>query len=83
MRLGSVAGIEPGTHGTYFLDAFESRRLTHVGRESVVSVAEADEVYAWSDHDESEPEEAALRAEVLAYAAQQQSPQLFLPWLAD
>ena len=31
IRLGAVSGIDNGTRGTYFFDAFESRRLTYVG----------------------------------------------------
>ena len=30
-RLGAVAGIDTGTRGTYYLDAFESRRETYIG----------------------------------------------------
>ena len=30
-RLGAVAGIKAGTLGTYYLDAFESRRQTYIG----------------------------------------------------
>ena len=30
-RLGSIAGIDTGTRGTYFFDAFESRRRTYIG----------------------------------------------------
>jgi hypothetical protein len=30
-RLGAASGIDTGTRGTYFFDAFESRRLTHIG----------------------------------------------------
>lgn len=31
IRLGPVAGIDAGTRGTYYLDAFESRRQTYIG----------------------------------------------------
>ena len=31
VRLGAVTGIDNGTRGTYFFDAFESRRLTYIG----------------------------------------------------
>ncbi|HEX9872656.1 MAG TPA: DUF4832 domain-containing protein [Candidatus Tectomicrobia bacterium] len=31
VRLGAVAGIDTGTRGTYFFDAFESRRQTSIG----------------------------------------------------
>jgi hypothetical protein len=30
-RLGPVAGLDTGTRGAYFLDAFESRRTTYSG----------------------------------------------------
>ena len=31
VRLGSVTGIDDGTRGTYYFDAFESRRFTYIG----------------------------------------------------
>jgi len=31
VRLGPVSGIDSGTRGTYFFDAFESRKLTYIG----------------------------------------------------
>jgi hypothetical protein len=31
VRLGAVAGIDSGTRGSYFFDAFESRRLSYIG----------------------------------------------------
>jgi hypothetical protein len=31
VRLGPVSGLDTGTRGTYYLDAFESRRLTYIG----------------------------------------------------
>ncbi len=31
VRLGAVNGIDSGTRGTYYLDAFESRRQTYIG----------------------------------------------------
>lgn len=30
-RLGALAGMDPGTSGTYYFDAFESRRQTYIG----------------------------------------------------
>jgi hypothetical protein len=30
-RLGAVSGVDTGTHGTYYFDAFESRRQTFIG----------------------------------------------------
>jgi hypothetical protein len=30
-RLGALAGMDPGTNGTYYFDAFESRRQTFIG----------------------------------------------------
>ena len=30
-RLGALAGMDPGTSGTYYFDAFESRRQTFIG----------------------------------------------------
>jgi hypothetical protein len=29
--LGAVAGIDAGTRGTYYFDAFESRRQNYIG----------------------------------------------------
>jgi hypothetical protein len=95
--LGAIAGIDPLTHGTYFFDAFESRRQNYIGAAPSVTVAMAEaavvtdpnEISAWTESDESEPEEAALLQEVLAYADQveqeqaqeeTQAPQHFLPW---
>ena len=31
VRLGPVAGIDTGTRGRYYFDAFESRKLTYIG----------------------------------------------------
>jgi hypothetical protein len=31
VRLGAVIGIDSGTRGTYYFDAFESRRGTYIG----------------------------------------------------
>ena len=31
VRLGAVSGIDSGTRGTYYFDAFESRRQTYIG----------------------------------------------------
>jgi len=31
VRLGAVSGVDTGTRGTYFFDAFESRRITYIG----------------------------------------------------
>jgi serine protease len=31
VRLGAAGGVDIGTRGTYFFDAFESRRLTYIG----------------------------------------------------
>ncbi len=31
-RLGTVNGVPPGTSGTYYFDAFESRRSTYIGQ---------------------------------------------------
>jgi len=30
-RLGAVSGVDTGTNGTYYFDAFESRRQTYIG----------------------------------------------------
>ena len=31
VRLGAASGVDTGTRGTYFFDAFESRRITYIG----------------------------------------------------
>jgi hypothetical protein len=31
IRLGAVSGVDTGTRGTYYFDAFESRRMTYIG----------------------------------------------------
>jgi hypothetical protein len=31
VRLGAISGLNAGTLGTYYLDAFESRRQTYIG----------------------------------------------------
>jgi hypothetical protein len=103
VRLGAIAGIDNGTRGTIFFYRFESRRLTYVEPDAVVAAAVAasdgadpNAVFAWTEVDESEPEEAALMQEVLEYAEQvereeageetppteeEQSPQIFLPYV--
>jgi hypothetical protein len=30
-RLGALAGMDVGTSGTYYFDAFESRRQSYIG----------------------------------------------------
>ena len=96
VRLGPIAGIDDGTRGTLYFDAFESRRQTYIGPAMTARVAVSapaapltpEEIHQWTEVDESDPAEAALMAEVLAYAEQeeqqeQETPQLFLPWLGD
>jgi hypothetical protein len=34
VRLGAVTGIDSGTRGTYFFDAFRSTRLNKIGPET-------------------------------------------------
>jgi hypothetical protein len=31
IRLGAVEGVDSGTRGIYYFDAFESRRFTYIG----------------------------------------------------
>ena len=31
VQLGAVSGIDKGTRGTYYFDAFESQRQTYIG----------------------------------------------------
>jgi hypothetical protein len=96
IRLGAIAGIDDNTRGTYYFDDFESRRLTYIEPDQLVTTALTDEVTAWTEVDESDPAEAALMQEVLEFAEQvereeaheqtppteeEQSPQLFLPFV--
>ncbi len=37
VQLGAVAGMDSGTRGTYYFDAFESRRSTYIGPASVLA----------------------------------------------
>ena len=37
VRLGAVSGVDSGTRGTFYLDAFESRRQTYIGPASAAS----------------------------------------------
>jgi len=39
VRLGPVAGLDSGTRGTYFFDAFESRRQTYIGPDASLPAA--------------------------------------------
>jgi hypothetical protein len=41
VRLGAVTGVDAGTSGTFFLDAYESRRLTYIGPASGVTLPTA------------------------------------------
>jgi hypothetical protein len=96
IRLGAIAGIDEGTRGIIDFDSFESRRLTYVDRNTMITASATDEITAWTEVAESDPEEAALMQEVLEYAEQveqeegrqelpptdeEQVPQLFLPYL--
>jgi hypothetical protein len=63
VRLGALSGIDTGTRGTYFFDAFESRRQTYIGLAPGVQVAVADEtaldaaeLQTWTE-EEDVPEE--------------------------
>ncbi len=38
VRLGAVSGIDSGTSGTYFFDAFESRQSTYIGEQASLPV---------------------------------------------
>ncbi len=42
VRLGVVSGIDTGTRGTYYLDAFESRRQTYIGPDTDAKVPVGD-----------------------------------------
>ena len=37
IRLGAIAGVDSGTRGTYYFDAFESRRQSYIGPASTTS----------------------------------------------
>jgi hypothetical protein len=71
IRLGAVAGLDTGTRGTYYFDAFESRRLTYIGPDATAQVA-ATATALDSAEDETWTEEKAAPEENGAY-------QLFMP----
>jgi hypothetical protein len=73
VRLGALSSIDTGTRGSYYFDAFESRRLTYIGPATGATVVPAGsnpaELTAWT---EEEMQEDTL--------PQEEIPQLFLPW---
>jgi len=82
VRLGAVAGIDPGTHGTEFFDAFESRHTSYIGAAAggpviAASASNPDEINAWTEGEQSQNPN---------FAQQPQSPSLdqhlFLPFSA-
>jgi hypothetical protein len=79
VRLGPVAGIDVGTRGTDFFDAFESRRASYigpaVGGPLVMAAADTSERSTWTEMDETtDPAEAELIREV-RQAAQSLAPE--------
>jgi len=58
-RLGPTGGIDPGTHGTEYFDAFESNRTSYIGQAAggpaVVAVAASApaEIHSWTEEDQS------------------------------
>lgn len=67
VRLGAVAGMDKGTRGTTYFDAFVSRRLTYIGPASVLAadavVAPADGVDANQVFTTDEPTEEVQEAQ--------------------
>jgi hypothetical protein len=59
-RLGAIAGIDAGTRGTYFFDAFESRRLSFIGPAAGGPSNQAPVVSAGSDQTITLPASANL-----------------------
>jgi len=55
VRLGAVAGIDTGTRGTYYMDAFESHRETSIGAASGTALDSA-EPNIWTE-EEAVPEQ--------------------------
>jgi len=59
-RLGAVAGVDTGTRGTEFFDAFESRRTSYIGAASGSAVIASGpesypaEIYTWREEDQSQ-----------------------------
>ena len=41
IRLGAITGVGTGTRGTYYFDAFESRRNTYIGLASILGARKA------------------------------------------
>jgi hypothetical protein len=88
--MGVMGGIDPGTSGTAFFDAFESRRQSYIGPAGV-QLAEAGEamgegvmgdpaeVNAYTDTDESDPAEVQLMQDLLEQEQTQGGHDLYLP----
>jgi hypothetical protein len=73
VRLGAIAGIDSGTRGAYFFDAFESRRSGYIGAapdaSAIAIVADgqtigATELSLYTETTEDDPAEATLLQEV-------------------
>jgi hypothetical protein len=73
-RLGALTSLDAGTSGTYFFDAFESRRQSYIGPASGVAVAAAEPINT-----------SELYAQILEPDVQEEGPgaepQLYLPFL--
>jgi uncharacterized protein YjiK len=91
VRLGAVAGIDTGTRGTYYFDAFESRRQTIIGPAAGAQVTMGETVGGAtaelnvSTEEEAQPEEMALPQEEEQNADPEQTaaPGLYLPLLGQ
>ncbi|MCC6454730.1 MAG: prolyl oligopeptidase family serine peptidase [Caldilineaceae bacterium] len=80
VRWGAIGGVDSGTRGTYFFDAFESRRATYIGPAAggpTVEAAAADpaEMYAYT-----EEEMDAEDMQPLPEEDESEVRHLFVPW---
>jgi hypothetical protein len=79
VHLGAISGIDSGTRGIYYFDAFVSQRTGMIGPAATMAVAvdaeavpEAD-VYAWSEEEMAPGDMPAAELE--------QTSRLFVPWV--
>jgi len=77
VRLGAVAGIDSGTRGSYFFDAFQANRLVTTASATAVDVDLADE----AAEDSTVFMEEVTAEELADEAAEAPAQQLFLPFV--
>lgn len=77
VRLGAVAGIDSGTRGSYFFDAFQANRLVTTASATAVDIDLADE----AAEDSTVFMEEVTAEELADEAAEAPAQQLFLPFV--